>query len=154
MKLKEQLGVPVSPPTGQPYHGYTTKGRPIPKRTSLQIQPQHPAVQPASAHRMRYHPGLHDESQPYATADRSACNACASDVGISRPTRSRYEALSLEELLEDDEEEYAVRLPTSSLRRDLPEGWYTQRNTRVHVQYGAPPRSASSTRHTTPGEHW
>ena len=138
MKLKEQPGVPLPPAAGHSYHGYTTKGRPIPKRGSLHIQ-QRPAVPPASDHRTGHHPGLHGESQPYTTAGQPAHNAHAYDVGMNIPTRSRYEALSLEELLEDDEEEYAARLPTSSIRYDLPPGTYTQGNTQLHVKYGAPP---------------
>src|SRR2546426_882122 len=105
MKLKAQPGVPLPPPrTGHPYHGYTTKGTPIPKRGSLHIQPQRPAVPPASAHRTGHHPGLHPEDRPYQTADRLARNAHAYDVGMSIPTRSPYEAMTLEDLLEDDEE--------------------------------------------------
>ncbi len=146
MKLKAQAGVQVRPPTGQPlpeertYHGYTTNGKPIPKRTSLPTQQQRSDVPPTSPHRAGHHPELHDESQPFITTDRPARNAHAYDVDTSIPTRNMYQTLSSDELFkEGDDDEYSTRLPTSSLRYDMPEGRYTQGNTWVHVRYGAPP---------------
>lgn len=96
-------------------------------------------LMPASPHQVGHHPGLHGEDIPYTTGDQpKRRNAHASDVGMNRPTRSRYEALTLDELLESDDNEYEPpRLPTSSIR--LQPGEYVQGRTKMHVHQGPPP---------------
>lgn len=122
------------------YHGYANNGRPIPKRSSLQVPPWHPAVQPASPPRAGHHPGLHDESMPYQTADLPKRNASAYDTPVPTHLRNPSQAPTVEFDDVDGEEYEPPRLPTSSLRYDqLLPGTYTQGTTRMNVYHQAPP---------------
>jgi len=92
------------------YHGYASNGRGIPKRAGRQGG----SVAPAPAARSSYQEKWPRQPEEYFVDDAS-----------------------------DEEDEYDTewppRLPTSS-RRYMPEGSYTQGNTRFHVKYAAPPQ--------------